>query len=192
MPTTVTPAPPPLPASTATGPPPPTPRQAAPAADRHPQRQAPAPGPTPRSRSLATPGPPAADAQDPKQLDHPPPPFCSSGIHPADDPTPKAPKHMPRGPFSAPIPRNFCTRHQPPQAHPDATSRRKKPVTTPPKSRDKSITPIQRPSQPRFCTSCVIPRHRQQSPSPPFSHPPNIALLYPRRSYPDPRYFEAR
>ena len=136
-------------------------------------RQDTAPAPTPRSRPPATAGPPAKGTT-PRIPQSPPPTI----------PTPKAPEHTPRGPFSAPIPRHFCTRHQPQPAQADAASRTKKPVLPVLQSRDKSQAPILRPSQRRFCAFCVIPRHRQQSQFRPFSRPPDTALLYPPRSYP--------
>ena len=161
----------------------------------------------------ATPGPPAADPTtcNRSPADVPPParrsPPTIPGIHPQPTPGPEAAgppaavllfRHPPRrrshakGPGAhAPRP-FFCTHHQPQPAQADAASRRKSPVLAHPAPRDKSQAPIQRPSQPRFCPFCVIPRHHRQSPFLPFSHPPDTALLYPLRSYPDPRYSVAQ
>ena len=82
----------------------------------------------------------------------------------------------------------FCTNHQPQPAQADATSRRKTPALRLLRSRDKSTAPFLRPSQPHLCALCVIPRHHLQSLFLPFYHLPDTALLYPPRSYPDPRF----
>ena len=79
----------------------------------------PPPGPTPRSRSPATAGPPAKRTT----------PRSPATIPTADDPTPKAPEHMPRGPFFAPITsRNRHTR-TPPAAQKSPFSALRHPAT---------------------------------------------------------------
>lgn len=126
---------------------------------------------------------PAPTASSPGQKSTAPGP--NAGSHSRRRSHAKGPgAHAPR-PF-------FCTHYQPQPAQAHAPSRRKKPVLAHPATRDKSQAPILRPSQRRFCAFCVIPRHRQQSQFRPFSHLPNTALRYPRRSYPDPRYSEAQ
>lgn len=142
---------------------PPRPQPPAHTADRSAEGKPPPKATTPRRRSPPTSGPLAKGTT----------PRSPATIPAAADPTPKAPQHKPRSQFSALFPRHFCTHHQPPQAQADVTSRLKKPVLHVLQSRDKSQAPILRPSQRRFCASCVIPRRRQQSQFPPFYRLPD-------------------
>ncbi len=75
-----------------------------------------------------------------------------------------------------------------PQSHQPHKKARSAPSAIPRQIHRAISAPVTAP----FMRFCVNPPGYPQTPFLPFFHPPDTALLYPPRSYPDPRYSEAQ